>query len=65
MSDIPAKSRWIRKGSTSGQIIRVMGTVEGWVVARYKGCAPFMLHQNDWPKKYEPAKAAGIPVREG
>lgn len=58
MSDlIPTKSRWIRPLS-GGQVIRVMGTVEGWVVARYKGSAPFLIHQNDWSKRYIPAPPA-------
>lgn len=32
--------------------VRVMGVVEGWVVYRRKGCAPALLHINDFIKTY-------------
>lgn len=33
---------------------RVIGIVEGYVVARYKGAGPWLLHVNDWYKKFRP-----------
>jgi len=52
---IPTGSRW-RRGSDP-RVIRVMGTVEGWVIARLKGRAPFMLHENDWARSFVPYDA--------
>jgi len=37
-----------------GGTCRVMSDpVEGYVMARYKGAAPFLLHANDWHKKFK------------
>lgn len=40
--------RW--RNTKTGQTARVMSAepVEGYVVARYKGAAPWLLHVNDW-----------------
>lgn len=33
---------------------RVMADpVEGYVMARYKGCMPFLVHVSDWHKKFK------------
>ena len=34
--------------------VRVMATVEGWVVARRKGAMPFLTHANDFFKRFLP-----------
>lgn len=62
MTEAPAPgSRWVSPATASfGYIVRVMGTVEGWVVARHKGAAPFLIHVNEWHKRFEPAP----PVRK-
>ena len=28
--------------------IRVMTVCEGWIMARRKGCAPFLVHKSEW-----------------
>lgn len=45
-------SRW--RNTKTGQIARVMSAapVEGYVVARYKGAMPWLLHVNDWHAKF-------------
>ena len=42
--------RWLSK---DGRTCRVMAVAEGYVVARFKGAGPFLLHANDWPKRFE------------
>jgi hypothetical protein len=38
---------------SSDQTCRVMSDpVEGYVMARYKGAMPWLLHVNDWHKKF-------------
>lgn len=54
---VPKKSRWIIM-SGAVHVVKVMGTVDGWVVARYKGAAPFLVHQNEWSKRFIPAPPA-------
>ncbi len=46
-------SRW--RNTKTGQTARVMSAepVEGYVVARYKGALPWLLHVNDWHTKFE------------
>jgi hypothetical protein len=41
-------SRWDRPHSGSTRTCRVMGVVEGYVVARHSGCSPFLIHMSDW-----------------
>lgn len=51
--DHPKKGdRW---DAINGQkTCRVMADpVEGWVMARYKGAGPWLLHVNDWHKKFK------------
>ncbi|WP_020187827.1 hypothetical protein [Methylopila sp. 73B] len=49
------RGRWTRKGQKPDALpIRVMDIVEGYVVARCKGAAPFLTHVTDWPKQFEP-----------
>lgn len=50
----PAKnSRWLN--TATGSTARVMSEpIEGYVVARFKGAMPFLLHVNDWHKKFRP-----------
>lgn len=53
---IPIKSKWRRKGSgPQGLVARVMGEVEGYIVWRFKGAAPQLLHRNSWRAKFEEA----------
>lgn len=49
--DAPKKGeRW---QSRDGRTVRVMADpVEGYVIARYKGAGPFILHCNDWGKRF-------------
>ena len=46
-------TRW--RNTKTGQTARVMSAemVEGYVVARYKGAMPWLLHMNDWHAKFE------------
>lgn len=50
MTDIPRF--WIRK--STGQRVRVLDVVEGWVVARVKGCAPFLYSLREFKMNFEP-----------
>ena len=34
--------------------VRVIVVAEGYVMARFKGSAPFLTHTSDWPKRFEP-----------
>lgn len=47
--------RW--RNTKTGQTARVMSVepIEGYVVARYKGAMPWLLHVNDWHAKFEVA----------
>ena len=47
--------RW--RNTKTGQTARVMSAepVDGYVVARYKGASPWLLHVNDWHAKFEAA----------
>ena len=51
-------SRWDRPdlgyGGASFRTVRVMGVVEGYVVARLSGCTPFLVHMSDWYRTYSP-----------
>jgi hypothetical protein len=42
---------WVRK--TDRQEIRVMAFADGWVMARIKGCMPFVLMFNELKAEYE------------
>lgn len=45
--------RWLTRDGS--ETVRVMASgIEGYVVARYKGAMPFLLHINDWHKKFKP-----------
>lgn len=48
-------TRW--RNTKTGQTARVMSAepVDGYVVARYKGAMPWLLHVNDWHQKFEEA----------
>ena len=41
--------RW-RKSLNDIAPVRLMGRVEGYVMVRYKGCAPFIMREKDWLK---------------
>lgn len=51
---LPRKGeRWI--SHEGGRTCRVMADpVEGYVMARFKGAGPWLLHVNDWHKKFKP-----------
>lgn len=43
--------RWVN--TKTGQTARIMSApIDGWIVARYKGAMPWLLHMNDWHKKF-------------
>lgn len=46
-----AKEKW--RHLKTGQIARIMTFTENWIVARYKGSAPWCQHWNDFKKNYE------------
>jgi hypothetical protein len=55
--ELPAvNSRWDRKLELGmgARTVRVMGVVEGYVVARLSGSTPFLVHMSDWHDAYEP-----------
>ena len=42
--------RWLTK---DGRTVRVMADpIEGWVMYRYKGAMPGLLHANDWQQRF-------------
>lgn len=41
-------SRWTDRLGT----VKIMGVVDGWIVARRPKCAPFLVHKNDWLQRY-------------
>lgn len=46
--------RWICK--VTGRTARIMADdIEGYVVARFKGAMPWIMHRNDWHSKYKRA----------
>ncbi len=45
-------SRWDRPHRDTTRTVRVMGVVEGWVIARHTGCIPFTCHMSDWHSTY-------------
>lgn len=51
--DIPKKGeRW--DSIYGSRTCRVMSDpIEGYVMARYKGAMPWLLHVNDWHKKFK------------
>ncbi|MHA6126494.1 hypothetical protein ACX3YD_09955 [Pseudomonas fluorescens group sp. PF-1] len=51
--DAPKKGeQWVRLDSDS--TCRVMcDPVEGYVMARYKGAIPWVMHVNDWAKTFK------------
>lgn len=51
MTDPKKGERW--HCSKTGRTVRVMADpVEGYIMARFKGAIPFVLHRNDWPKRF-------------
>jgi hypothetical protein len=59
MSEEPKRnSRWRKIGCDSGRVIRVLGVVEGYVVARYKGAMPWLEHVNQWHKRFAAVERA-------
>ena len=44
-------TKWIR--TRDGSEARVMGVVEGYVVARLKGCVPFLRHGREFVVEFE------------
>lgn len=52
---IPVGSRWhpISDVVSTPRTVRVMGEVEGYIVYRFKGAMPLLLHRNDWRKKFK------------
>lgn len=49
--EVKAKQFWRRK--STGQQVRVLGVVEGYVVARVKGCGPFLYGRKDFEKDFD------------
>lgn len=44
-------SRWTDQYGT----VRVMAVVEGWVLARYPGCEPFVTRKDKWLQRFGPS----------
>lgn len=57
--DAPKKGeRWV--SNVYGKTCRVMSDpVEGYVMARYKGAAPWLVHISDWGKKFTRSRCDG------
>ncbi|HZW26737.1 MAG TPA: hypothetical protein VFF26_14760 [Gallionella sp.] len=55
--EVRAKQFWRRK--STDQQVRVLGVVEGYVVARVKGCGPFLYGWRDFEKDFERLFIAG------
>ena len=51
MTPILPNQRWISK--RDGREVRVMGIVEGYVVARYKGAFPWLESIKEFQKLFE------------
>ena len=49
--EVQAKQFWRRK--STGQQVRVLGVVEGYVVARVKGAGPFLYGWRDFEKDFD------------
>lgn len=49
--EVQAKQFWRRK--STGQQVRVLGVVEGYVVARVKGAGPFLYGWKDFEKDFD------------
>lgn len=62
--DCPKKGeRW--DSLQGGGTCRVMcDPVEGYVMARYRGSGPWLLHVNDWHKKFRRQGAKASAVKE-
>jgi hypothetical protein len=47
--------KWTRKGGSGvgRSVARVMAITEGYVVARYTGCMPWVKHVNDFVREHE------------
>lgn len=41
-------SRWDRANFGGTRTVRVMGCLEGYVIARHAGCIPFVTHMSNW-----------------
>ena len=44
-----------RNKDPESRVVRVMGVVEGYVVARRKGAVPFLMWHKDFLRDYNPA----------
>lgn len=68
---IRVRSKWRRVApipaldDASANVCRVMGTVEGWVVARFKGAVPFVMYERDWRQHFKPVKPEDCPTDKG
>lgn len=49
-ADVKPRTFWQDRRGT----VRVMGIVQGWVVARRKGAAPFLTFLSDFVKTFKP-----------
>lgn len=52
----PADSRWSHIVNERNLNVRVLGTLEGYVVCRHTGCVPFLVHLSEFNKDYQPAQ---------
>lgn len=43
-------SRWTDQYGT----VRVMAVVDGWILARYPRCEPFVTHKDKWLQRFAP-----------
>lgn len=49
--EVKERQYWRRK--STGQQVRVLGVVEGYVVVRVKGCCPFLYGWKDFEKDFD------------
>lgn len=60
----PAKdSRWTHEVNGIRHTVRVMATVEGYVVLRHMGCTPFLVHLSDFNQGYKPREIVAQPLK--
>lgn len=51
-SDVPVGSIWYEEGGRVRRPARVMATAEGYVLARFSRCYPFVSAHKDWRKHF-------------
>lgn len=52
-TEMDVRGKQFGRRKSTGQQVRVLGVVEGYVVARVKGCGPFLYGWRDFEKDFE------------